>query len=135
MLRAACRLYLGAASGILVGVSDVAVKALAETVPGDPGAIASPWTAVNVASVLAMYALARAPEEQGGAIQVIALSSVAANLSAITGGVLVFGDPIGGDAIGIIAVLVAFAAVIAAAGLVQGPIRTAEALRGPVSAN
>jgi hypothetical protein len=119
---------LGAASGLLIGVSDVAVKALAETVPSDPAAILTPWTATALlASVLALYALGRALQT-GGAIQVIALSSVAANLAAITGGVLVFGDPVGSGALGIVARGAAFAAVIVAAGLVQGPVRVAEAL-------
>lgn len=117
---------LGLAAGLLVGVSDVAVKALTNSVPGDPLAIISPWTATALlAGVIAFYSIARALQV-GGAIQVIALSSVAANLAAITGGVLVFGDPMGGDAPGIVARVVAFAAVIAAAGLVHGPVRAAE---------
>jgi hypothetical protein len=119
---------LGVASGLLVGVSDVAIKALSDVVPGDPMAILSPWTATAlIAAIVALYALARALQT-GGAIEVIALSSVAANLAAITGGVLVFGDPLGGDPLGILARGVAFAAVITAAGLVHGPVRAADAL-------
>jgi len=121
---------LGAASGLLIGVSDVAVKALADSVPSDLGAILSPWTATAIlASILALYALGRALQT-GGAIGVIALSSVAANLAAITGGIIVFGDSVGSDALGIVARGVAFAAVILAAGLVQGPVRAANALAG-----
>src|SRR3954462_2971214 len=37
-------LLLGAAAGILFGVSDVSIKALTGTVPGDLLAIISPWT-------------------------------------------------------------------------------------------
>ena len=103
---------LGIAAGLLIGVSDVAIKALVDVVPGDPLAILSPWTATAViASIAALYALARALQT-GGAIQVIALSSVAANLAAITGGILVFGDPIGNEPLAIIAKAAAFAAVI-----------------------
>ena len=49
------------------------------------------------------------------------VSSVAANCAAIVGGVLVFGDPVGSDALGVIARSAAFAAVIAAAALIPAP--------------
>lgn len=132
--RARTGALLGLAAGLLIGVSDVAIKALTETVPGNLGAIVSPWTlTAALASVAALYAIARALQT-GGAIQVIALSSVAANLAAISGGVLVFGDPLGGDTLGVVARGAAFAAVIVAAGLVQGPVRAAEALSAPRNA-
>ncbi len=111
---------LALAAGLLIGVSDVAVKALSESVPGDPQSIVSPWTAIAlVASLAALYALARALQT-GGPIQTIALSSVAANLAAISGGIVVFGDPVGTDPLGVLARGAAFATVIVAAGLVQG---------------
>ena len=111
---------LGLAAGLLIGVSDVAIKALSESVFSDPSAILSPWTATAmIASLAALYALARALQI-GGPITVIALSSVAANLAAISGGVIVFGDPVGSDPLGIVARGAAFAAVIVAAALVQG---------------
>ena len=43
----------------------------------------------------------------------IAVTSVAANVSAILGGILVFGDPLGSDALAIVARTAAFALVIA----------------------
>jgi hypothetical protein len=46
-------------------------------------------------------------------------------VTGIAGGILVFGDPIGADAIGIIARVAAFCAVIAAAVLIPAP-RTSE---------
>lgn len=119
---------LAIASGLLVGVSDVAIKALTETVPNDLFAIFSPWTATAaVASLAALYAIARALQI-GAPIQVIALSSVAANIAAICGGVVVFSDPLGGDTLAILARGLAFAAVIVAAALVQGPATAAEAI-------
>lgn len=125
---------LAVAAGLLVGVSDVAIKALVDVVPANPAAILSPWTLTAViASIAALYAIARALQT-GGAIQVIALSSVAANLAAISGGILVFGDPIGNDPLAVIAKGVAFGAVIVAAGLVQGPVRAAESFAAPRSA-
>jgi len=54
---------------------------------------------------------------------VIAITSVAANLSAILGGVLVFGEPIGSGAVGIIGRVIAFGLVIAGAALVPAPLR------------
>lgn len=114
-------LLLGGAAGLLIGVSDVALKALAETVPGDLAAILSPWTAVAMlASIGAFYALARSLQ-LGDAVEVIVLSSVAANCAAIVGGVLVFGDPVGSDALGVAARAAAFIAVIAAAALIPAP--------------
>lgn len=124
-------MILAVAAGLLVGVSDVAIKALVDVVPSDPAAILSPWTLTAiVASIAALYAIARALQT-GGAIEVIALSSVAANLAAISGGIVVFGDPIGSDPLSVIAKGVAFAAIIVAAGLVQGPVRAAESLAAP----
>lgn len=124
---------LATASGLLVGASDVAIKALTEVVPGNLLAIISPWTAAAlVASFAAMYAIARALQT-GGAIQVIAVSSVAANLAAITGGVIVFGDPIGDGTLDILARGLAFGAVVIAAGLVQGPVKAAESLAAGTS--
>jgi drug/metabolite transporter (DMT)-like permease len=115
----------GVAGGLLIGVSDVALKALAGTVPGDLVSIVSPWTLTAIiASVLAFFAIARGLQV-GNAISVIALSSIAANVTAILGGVLVFGDPMGSDAVEIVARSLAFGAVIAAAALMPGPVRAA----------
>lgn len=114
-------LMLGASACLLIGVSDVAIKALAETVPGSPLAILSPWTVVAaIAAIGAFYALARSLQ-LGDPVEVIVISSVAANCAAIVGGVLVFGDPVGSDALGIIARSAAFAAVIGAAALLPTP--------------
>ncbi len=118
-------LMLGAAAGILFGVSDISIKALTGTVPGDVMAIISPWTLVALAaSVAAFYASARGLQV-GEGISVIALTSVSANLSAILGGILVFDDPMGGDAIEIVARGMAFAMVIVATGLMPAPMRAA----------
>jgi len=103
---------LGVAAGLLLGVANVSAKALTGTVPGDPLSIVSPWTAaLLLAGVGAFFALARGLQI-GGAISVIALSSVAANCASISGGVLVFGDPIGADPLGIVLRSMAFAVVV-----------------------
>ena len=60
-----------------------------------------PWLAVTVlASVVAFYASARGLQD-GEAVPVIAATSTAANVSCILGGIIVFGDPMPGDALGI----------------------------------
>ena len=118
-------LLLGAAAGILFGVSDISIKALTGTVPGDFLSIVSPWTAVAiVASVAAFYASARGLQV-GEGVSVIAFTSVAANLSAILGGILVFGDPMGADPFEAIARGMAFAMVLAATALMPAPMRAA----------
>lgn len=119
---------MGAAAGLLIGVSDISIKALLGVISSGPLALLSPWTLTAIcASIAAFYALARGLQI-GGAIQVIAVSSIAANLSTITAGVIVFGDPLGDGTLEIIARAAAFAAVAAAAALMPGPAhRPAEA--------
>ena len=81
----------------------------------------SPWLLTCiVASVLAFYASARGLQK-GEAVPVITLTSAAANVSAITGGILVFGDPMPGDALGIVVQMLAFVLVIVAAALTPAP--------------
>jgi drug/metabolite transporter (DMT)-like permease len=116
---------LGAAAGILFGVSDISIKALTGTVPGDLLAIFSPWTAVAIlASIAAFYSSARALQV-GEGVSTIAITAVAANASAIIGGILVFSDPLGEDAFAIVARACAFLLVIAAAALTPAPMRAA----------
>jgi drug/metabolite transporter (DMT)-like permease len=118
-------LLLGAAAGILFGVSDISIKALTGTVPGDVLSIVSPWTAVAIiASIAAFYASARGLQV-GEGISVIAFTSVSANLSAILGGILVFGDPMGADPFEAVARGMAFAMVLVATALMPAPIRAA----------
>jgi hypothetical protein len=118
-------LLLGAAGGLLIGVSDVAIKALADSVPAAPLSILSPWTMVAaLAGFGAFYALARSLQ-LGDPIDVIVVSSIAVNVAAITGGVLVFGDPVGSNALAVITRSAAFAAVIVAAALIPAAPRPA----------
>jgi hypothetical protein len=118
-------LLLGIAGGLLIGVSDVAIKALADSVPAAPLSIISPWTAVAaLAGFGAFYALARSLQ-LGDPVDVIVVSSIAVNVAAITGGVLVFGDPVGSDALSVVARSAAFVAVIVAAALIPAAPRPA----------
>jgi drug/metabolite transporter (DMT)-like permease len=115
-------LLLAVAAGVLFGVSDVAIKYLTHA-HGPVFGLLSPWTLTALISfVVSFYASARSLQI-GLAIEVIAITSVAANLSAIVGGVLVFGEPIGSGVVGIIGRLLAFGLVIAGAALVPAPLR------------
>jgi drug/metabolite transporter (DMT)-like permease len=119
---------LGAAAGILFGVSDVAIKALTGSV-GSEGlfGLVSPWLITClIASVVAFYASARGLQT-GEAVPVITVTSAAANVSAISGGIVVFGDPMPGDALGIALQSFAFVLVIVAAALTPAPVRAADA--------
>jgi drug/metabolite transporter (DMT)-like permease len=119
---------LGTAAGILFGVSDVAIKALTGSV-GDLGVagLVSPWLLTCVlASVLAFFASARGLQK-GEAVPVITLTSAAANVTAISGGILVFGDPMPGDPLGIVLQSFAFVLVVVAAALTPAPLRAARA--------
>ena len=117
---------LGAAAGVLFGVSDVAIKALTG-LDGFASIVLSPWLPVTIiASVVAFYASARGLQD-GEAVPVIASTSTAANVSTIMGGIVVFGDPMPGDAVGIALQMFAFVLVIVAALIVPPPMRAAEA--------
>ena len=86
-------LLLGAAAGALFGVSNVAIKYIAEASPGPLLGLLSPWTLTAlIAGVISFYASARSLQI-GEAVEVIAITSVAANLAAIIGGILVFYEP------------------------------------------
>jgi drug/metabolite transporter (DMT)-like permease len=117
---------LGAAAGVLFGVSDIAIKALT----GADGLLAvatSPWLAVTIlASIAAFYASARGLQD-GEAVPVIAATSTAANVSCILGGIAVFGDPMPNDALGMAVQAVAFILVVVAALVTPPPVRAARA--------
>jgi hypothetical protein len=117
---------LGAASGILFGVSDIAIKAVTGLV-GSHGmaAFLSPWMLViAAASVAAFYASARGLQD-GEAVPVITVTATASTVTCIAGGILVFGDPLAGNAFGLAVQMLAFALVCVAAWLSPAPIRAA----------
>jgi drug/metabolite transporter (DMT)-like permease len=117
-------LVLGAAAGCLFGVSDISLKFLTHAAAGGlTSALISPWALSAVAaSVVAFYSSARSLQV-GPALAVIALTSVAANLIAISGGILVFHDSIGAGAPEIVGRVIAFSLVMAGAALMPAPTR------------
>ena len=125
-------IMLAAAAGILFGVCNIGVKALTGVV-GDGGAlgvILSPWIWVAlVGSAGAFYASARSLQD-GDAVPVIAITGTAANIATIAGGIVVFGDAIPKDAVGIVLQATAFVLVIIASALTPAPVRAARAAAG-----
>jgi drug/metabolite transporter (DMT)-like permease len=120
-------MMLGAAAGILFGVSDTAIKALTGITGahGLLGLALSPWLAVAVAaSIVAFYASARGLQD-GDAVPVIAVTGTAANIAGIAGGIVVFGDPMAGSPLGVVLQALAFVLVILAAALMPAPVRAA----------
>ena len=118
-------LLLGATAGALWGVSDVAIKYLTHAEAGPLFGLLSPWALTAlVAGVIAFYASARSLQI-GEGVEVIAITSVAANLTAILGGILVFHEPIGSGALAITGRVLAFCLVIGGAALMPAPMRAA----------
>jgi multidrug transporter EmrE-like cation transporter len=126
---------LGAAAGILFGVSDIAIKAISGMV-GSHGleGLLSPWTVLTVAaSIAAFYASAKGLQD-GDAVPVIAVTGTAANVAGIVGGIIVFGDPLSGNPLTLMAECVAFALVVVAAWLTPAPVRAGTRASGPALA-
>jgi len=116
VLHRAEGLLLGLAAGALFGVSNVAIKYLTHA-PGTLHGLVSPWTLTAlIAGAISFYASARSLQ-LGPGVEVIALTSVAANLTAIIGGILVFDEPIGSGPLEIGARFLAFCLVIVGAAL------------------
>jgi len=115
---------LGAAAGILFGVSDIAIKAISGLI-GSAGVMGllTPWTLVCIAaSVAAFYASAKGLQD-GQAVPVIAVTGTAANVSGIVGGIIVFGEPLSGNPAVLAIECMAFMLVLLAAWLMPAPVR------------
>jgi hypothetical protein len=115
---------LGAAAGSLFGVSDIGIKAISGMVTsGGVGGFLTPWLLVSLAaSVGAFYASAKGLQD-GEAVPVIAVTSTAANVAGIVGGIIVFGDPLAGNPLSLAVQVMAFVLVLLAAWLMPAPVR------------
>jgi drug/metabolite transporter (DMT)-like permease len=119
---------LGIAAGLGFGISDVAIKALSGDLDVGPIGLLSPWSVVIVtAAIFSFFASARSLQI-GDGVAVIAVTSVAANLSTILAGLAVFGDRLGDSALVIGVRLAAFALILIGAALIPAPVRASEAL-------
>jgi hypothetical protein len=87
------------AAGLGFGISNVAVKALSGDLDSGPVGLLGPWSVIIVtAAVFAFFASARSLQI-GDGVAVIAVTSLAANLSTILAGLAVFGDRLGTDTV------------------------------------
>jgi multidrug transporter EmrE-like cation transporter len=119
---------LGTAAGLGFGISDVAIKALSGELDSGPIGLLSPWSVIIVtAAVFSFFASARSLQIGDGVV-VIAVTSVAANLSTILAGLAVFGDRLGNDGLVVGVRLAAFALILVGAALIPAPVRAGEAL-------
>jgi multidrug transporter EmrE-like cation transporter len=130
-VRAQYGVLLGAAAGLGFGISDVAIKALTGDLESGIAGLLSPWTAVIVTAAVASFFASARSLQIGDGVAVIAVTSVAANMSTIVAGVVVFGDPVGDDFLVVVARLTAFVLVLVAATLMPAPVRAGEALKEP----
>jgi drug/metabolite transporter (DMT)-like permease len=106
-----------AIAGILFALAGVAIKGL--TGASDISlAVLAPWIGLTVlAGALAQYAAAAALQ-RGGAIETIGLMGLVANGAQIAGGILVFGDPLAANPLGLMLQGTAFAMVCCSALLI-----------------
>jgi drug/metabolite transporter (DMT)-like permease len=119
---------LGIAAGLGFGISDVAIKAVSGDLDAGAIGLLSPWSVIVVtAAILSFFASARSLQI-GDGVTVIAVTSVAANLSTILAGLAVFGDRLGDSALVIGVRLGAFALILVGAALIPAPVRAGEAL-------
>ncbi len=119
---------LAIAAGLGFGISDVAIKALSGDLDSGLAGLLSPWSVVIVtAAVFSFFASARSLQI-GDGVAVIAVTSVAANLSTILAGLAVFGDPLGNDPLVVGVRIAAFALILVGAALIPAPVRACEAL-------
>jgi len=116
----------GAAAGLLWGASDVSIKGASHSLGDGIALVLNPliWVIV-IASLIGLLVSAKSLQ-LGDPVPVIAVTSVAANAVTIAAGPVVFGDPLPGSSLGLIARLLAFALVIAAAAFTPGPVRGPE---------
>ena len=111
-------ILLGLAAGLLFTTTHVAA--------GITEIVFSPYLYVAMAGgVVAFFASARSLQI-GPAVPVIAVTAIAGNASAIPAGIIVFGDPLGSEALTVAVRTVAFLLVVAAAALIPAPVRAAE---------
>jgi drug/metabolite transporter (DMT)-like permease len=121
---------LGVAAGLLFTVTHVAVKALsgkADTSVVE--VVATPYLPIAVAGGIAAFFASARSLQLGPAVPVIAVTSIAGNASAIPAGIVVFGDPLGSDAVAVAVRSFAFVLVVVAAALIPAPTRAAAAAR------
>lgn len=121
-LRPYAGALLGAGSGQLFGLSDLAVKAAFGVIgSGALQLILGLWlTSALIAGIGAQYVSARSLQ-LGDVVSVTALTGLAVNAANILGGITIFGDPLSAGTAGTVIDAVAFLAICAGAFLTPAP--------------
>jgi len=117
-------LLFAAATGLLFGASDVAIKALSEMAPME--ILLSPWLLMCIACAVGAFLLGARSLQLGDAVPTIATTCVTSNLSAIIGGFVVFGDPMPNNPLHLAINLGALLMIVMASMLVPAPTRQPE---------
>ena len=125
-------ILLAVLAGTLFALAGVAIKGLTGAAGlGVP--IIAGWVAIIVlCGVLAQYTAVSALQ-RGGAIETIGLMGLVANATQIAAGVLVFGDPLSSDPLGVVLQSSAFAMVCASALLLPAADRAAPPALQPIA--
>jgi drug/metabolite transporter (DMT)-like permease len=127
-MRSQRGVLLGVSAGLLFTVTHVAVKALSGKADTSLAEIvASPYLPIAAAGGIAAFFASARSLQLGPAVPVIAVTSIAGNASAIPAGIIVFGDPLGEDAVAVAVRSFAFVLVVVAAALIPAPTRAAAA--------
>jgi multidrug transporter EmrE-like cation transporter len=120
-------LTLALSAGLMWGASDISIKALSGRLDDGAAAVLIHPLAFAILALSLVGLLVSARSLQiGPAVPVIALTSAAGNVVTILAGPVVFGEPMPGDALGVVLRVAAFALVVGAAALTPPPaLRTA----------
>jgi hypothetical protein len=115
---------LGAAAGLLFTATHVAVKASTGKLDTSfMELVAAPFLPIAVAGGIAAFFISARSLQIGPGVTVIAVTSIAGNASSIPAGIIVFGDPLGDDALIVVLRSLAFVLVTAAAATIPAPLR------------
>jgi hypothetical protein len=111
---------------VLFTVTHVAVKATTGKLDTTVAEVAtSPFLLIAIAGGVAAFFISARSLQIGPAVPVIAVTSIAGNASAIPAGIVVFGDPLGDDALMVALRSLAFVLVTVAAAAIPAPLRAA----------
>jgi hypothetical protein len=109
---------LGIAGGLLYGAADVAIKALTGST------LLSPWLLVAAAATAAAFFAFQRGLQTGSAVPVIVLMTSGTTVVSLLGGLIVFGDPLGGSP-GLVALHLCAFGLVTVAAAALAPVATA----------
>jgi drug/metabolite transporter (DMT)-like permease len=123
---------LGVAGGLLYGAADLATKALTAAARHGPAAVAlAPWLPAALAASAGAFFCFQRGLQLGRPVALIALMTAATNVTAVAGGLAVFGEPLGHTPL-LAAVHAAGFALVVLAGWALAPAQAAVSAPGAV---